>query len=115
MRRSQTNLFLNCCIEYGLENRAMRTEQLSKQRAPSAALKVMAIVLAMASGATAAKASAIDVVPIVYLNFRFADCQPQQRTYDLKKYSTLYYGASIVCQLNVAYITYDQKFRYQGG
>lgn len=101
----------------------MSTERESKQSAPAAALKIristivlkIAIVLAMVAGATAVKARAVDVVPIVDLNFRFADCQPQQRTYDLKKYSTLYYGASIVCQLNVAYITYDQKFRYQGG
>jgi hypothetical protein len=61
------------------------------------------------------RAGAVDVVPVADLNYRFADCQPQPRTYDLKKYSTIYYGASIVCQLNVAYISYDQKYRYQGG
>ena len=62
-----------------------------------------------------AHARSIDVVPIVDLNFRYADCQPQPRTYDLQKYSTMYYGASIVCQLNVAYITYDRKWKYQSG
>jgi hypothetical protein len=71
--------------------------------------------LAISAVSAAVKARAVDVVPVVDLNFRFADCQPQQRTYDLKKCSTIYYGASIVCQLNVAYITYDQKYRYPSG
>jgi hypothetical protein len=70
----------------------------------------------LASFATAtAQARSIDVVPIVDLNFRFADCQPLPRTYDLKKYSTIYYGAVIVCQLNIAYISYDRKLQYRAG
>jgi hypothetical protein len=84
-------------------------------------MKMMSPVLAVAMFATVAvapppvQARSIDVVAVADLNFRFVDCVPQSHTYDLKKYSTIYYGASIVCQINVAYITYDSKLRYQGG
>jgi hypothetical protein len=60
-------------------------------------------------------ARSVDVVPVSDLNFRFADCVPQQHTYDLKRHSTIYYGSSILCQVNLAYITYDRKYRYQSG
>ena len=76
---------------------------------------MIAVALALGVIAASAKTKTVDVVPVADLNFRFADCQPQERTYDLKKYSTIYYGASIVCQLNVAYISYDRKYRYQSG
>jgi hypothetical protein len=79
------------------------------------AITTMVAALALGVIAASAQAKTVDVVPVVDLNFRYADCQPQERTYDLKKYSTIYYGASIVCQLNLAYITYDRKYRYQGG
>jgi hypothetical protein len=76
----------------------------------------LATAIALLLAATApAQARSIDVVPVADLNFRFADCQPLQRTYDLEKYQTIYYGASVVCQLNVAYISYDSKVRYQRG
>jgi hypothetical protein len=75
----------------------------------------MALLGANASSLFPAYARSVDVVPVVDLNFRYADCQPQLRTYDLQRYSTMYYGASIVCQLNVAYITYDRKWKYQAG
>jgi hypothetical protein len=75
----------------------------------------MAAVFGLAAIAVSVEAKTLDVVPVADLNFRFADCQPQERTYDLKKYTTIYYGASIVCQLNLAYITYDRKYRYQSG
>ena len=79
------------------------------------AVATLAAALALSAIAASVEAKTVDVVPVVDLNFRYADCQPQERTYDLKKYSTIYYGASIVCQLNVAYITYDRKYRYQSG
>ena len=79
------------------------------------AITTMVAALALGVIAASVEAKTVDVVPVVDLNFRYADCQPQERTYDLKKYSTIYYGASIVCQLNLAYITYDRKYRYQSG
>ena len=91
---------------------------LTKANMPAGmrSIKIMAsVVAALSATAASVEAKSIDVVAIVDLNFRYADCQPQERTYDLKRYSTIYYGASIVCQLNVAYITYDRKYRYQGG
>ena len=72
-------------------------------------LLIATVALSIGAVAATARAKSIDVVPVVDLNFRFADCQPQERTYDLTKHSTIYYGASIVCQLNVAYISYDRK------
>jgi hypothetical protein len=82
----------------------------------SLSVMAMAILLAMSAVAPLpAQARSIDVVPIVDLNFRFADCQPQPRTYDLEKHSTVYYGAVIVCQLSVAYISYDRKWQYRAG
>jgi hypothetical protein len=78
-------------------------------------LLTMTALATSAVAPTSAQARSIDVVPVVDLNFRFADCQPLPRTYDLKKYSTIYYGATIVCQVNMAYISYDRKWRYQSG
>jgi hypothetical protein len=78
--------------------------------------KAAAAVLALSTLlSVSAQSRSRDVVAVVDLNYRYADCQPQRHTYDLKKYSIIYYGASILCQVNVAFITYDRKYKYQGG
>ena len=82
-------------------------------------MKTLPLAIAMLAASAVqsfpAQARSIDIVPVADLNFRFADCQPLPRTYDLKKYNTIYYGAVIVCHVNVAYINYDQKWQYQAG
>lgn len=95
-------------------NRPCETAATARNRS-GRKLLIAAVALSIGAVAVTARAKSVDVVPVVDLNFRFADCQPQERTYDLTKHSTIYYGASIVCQLNVAYISYDRKYRYQSG
>jgi hypothetical protein len=74
--------------------------------------RVAAAALALAPavlGGPIANSASIDTVYVRDLNHGFASCNPISHTYWHNATRTVYFGASIVCQPTVAYITYTSK------